>query len=283
MSARTFNSARMEASARDDGKVSVAIVANGVRIVTFEVTADEADRIADWLHAKAQAARGVDQVSGRDDSAVPPHIDGDASKPSLACERTPETPRRRTGRFRIHKGGSNPWFPWCMVHGLTREPTIQRTTTKDDVSLYVVQAKCDGVWYTDTVEHREVKARIAEIHSEHARRCDYDGATTTNPGYGHCRCGFLVDDPRDHSDHVATLIAQAVQPRIDTVEQLKAIKPTPHLLGAALIKCLGVPALGSVWELNDDGTWNDFDGTGERTPPEDVPLPAILLYIPEES
>lgn len=71
---------------------------------------------------------------------------------------------------------------------------------------------------------------------------------------------------------------------IRTTEQLRAITPTPDLIAGALIKAFGAPALGGVYELNDDGTWNNFDGTkpaDERTPPEQVPLPALLIHHPE--
>ena len=47
------------------------------------------------------------------DATVPPRIDGDASEPVPACERTGQSSQGRSGRFRIHKVG-DPWLPWCM-------------------------------------------------------------------------------------------------------------------------------------------------------------------------
>lgn len=81
-----------------------------------------------------------------------------------------------------------------------------------------------------------------------------------------------------------TARAQLEQRRIDTVDELKQLKPRPDLLSGVLIKALGVPALGGVFELNDDGTWNDYDSegpAGERTPAEAVPLPAIVIWTPD--
>lgn len=78
--------------------------------------------------------------------------------------------------------------------------------------------------------------------------------------------------------------AQLEQRRIETVDELKQLKPRPDLLSGVLIKALGIPALGGIFELNDDGTWNDYDSedpSGERTPAEAVPLPAIVIWTPE--
>lgn len=80
-----------------------------------------------------------------------------------------------------------------------------------------------------------------------------------------------------------TARAQLDQRRIETVDQLKDLKPRPDLLSGVLIKAMGIPAFGGVFELNDDGTWNDYDSedpSGERTPPEAVPLPAIVIWAP---
>lgn len=74
------------------------------------------------------------------------------------------------------------------------------------------------------------------------------------------------------------------QKRIETVEQLKQLQPRPDLINGVLIRAMGVPSFGGVLELNDDGTWNDFDSQqpgGDRTAPEDVPLPAYVLWEPE--
>ncbi len=80
---------------------------------------------------------------------------------------------------------------------------------------------------------------------------------------------------------VAAQIAEIVHPVITTVEELKAIETTPELCAGALIKCNGVPSFGAVFELNDDGTWNNFDEKdGGRTAVEDVPLPATLIWHP---
>lgn len=83
---------------------------------------------------------------------------------------------------------------------------------------------------------------------------------------------------------VAALIAEAAERhyrrRIETVEELRAIKPTPELLGGALIKAFGVPFLGAVLELNDDGTWNDFDSDRDYVPADEIPLPVVLLWDP---
>lgn len=81
-----------------------------------------------------------------------------------------------------------------------------------------------------------------------------------------------------------TARTQLEQRRIETVDQLKELKPRPDLLSGVLIKALGVPALGGVFELNDDGTWNDYDSedpAGERTTAEAVPLPAIVIWTPD--
>lgn len=83
-----------------------------------------------------------------------------------------------------------------------------------------------------------------------------------------------------------TTRAQLEQRRIATVEQLKALKPRPDLINGVLIRAIGAPSFGAVFELNDDGTWNDFDATtpeGERTAPEDVPLPAFILWQPADA
>ncbi|ODR14290.1 hypothetical protein BHQ23_33210 [Mycobacterium gordonae] len=95
------------------------------------------------------------------------------------------------------------------------------------------------------------------------------------------------------SEHLPELVAelkttraQLEQRRIATVEQLKALKPRPDLINGVLIRAIGAPSFGAVFELNDDGTWNDFDATtteGERTAPEDVPLPAFILWEPQET
>ncbi len=69
---------------------------------------------------------------------------------------------------------------------------------------------------------------------------------------------------------------------IKTVEELKAIPTSPELLCGALIKCPGYLSFGDVYELCDDGTWDRLGNDPERLKPEDVPLPAVLLYLPPE-
>lgn len=70
---------------------------------------------------------------------------------------------------------------------------------------------------------------------------------------------------------------------ITTVEQLRAISPTPESLSGALIKSFG-DGLGGVLELNDDGTWNDYDrADGERIDAAEVHLPALLIWHPDWS
>ncbi len=88
------------------------------------------------------------------------------------------------------------------------------------------------------------------------------------------------------AEELKTTRAQLEQRRIETVEQLKALKPRPDLINGVLIRAIGAPSFGAVFELNDDGTWNDFDATtpaGKRTAPEDVPLPAFILWEPQET
>ncbi|AXN43434.1 hypothetical protein MM1218R_01486 [Mycobacterium marinum] len=81
--------------------------------------------------------------------------------------------------------------------------------------------------------------------------------------------------------------AQLEHRRVDTVEQLKSLNPRPDLpYDGVLIKCFGCPAFGGVFELNNDGTWNDFDGVEpghDRVLPEDIPLPAVVIWDPEWS
>lgn len=93
----------------------------------------------------------------------------------------------------------------------------------------------------------------------------------------------LADLVPEFIDELKTTRAQLDQRRINTVDELKQLKPRPDLLSGVLIKALGVPAFGGVFELNDDGTWNDYDSedpSGERTPAEAVPLPAIVIWTP---
>jgi hypothetical protein len=100
----------------------------------------------------------------------------------------------------------------------------------------------------------------------------------------------------DHPKHVAQQIIAAIKATesITTVEALHALPiPTPDHLSGVLIKsvCLVDPengnyGLGEVYERNTDGTWcmlQDPSGAdwGERqVPSEDIPLPAIVLWVP---
>jgi hypothetical protein len=43
--------------------------------------------------------------------------------------------------------------------------------------------------------------RIEEVLMEHGRRID-----PNHPGYGNCRCGFIVDLPQDQAAHVAAAV-----------------------------------------------------------------------------
>lgn len=94
----------------------------------------------------------------------------------------------------------------------------------------------------------------------------------------------LADLVPEFIDELKSARTQLEQRRINTVDELKQLKPRPDLLSGVLIKALGIPAFGGVFELNDDGTWNDYDSedpSAERTPAEDVPLPAIVIWTPE--
>lgn len=79
---------------------------------------------------------------------------------------------------------------------------------------------------------------------------------------------------------------------ISTVDDLDAL-PIPELddLAGVLIKstCLVDPdngnyGLGEIYERNSDGTWCQMvtpAGVGEeRIPSKDIPLPAVILYVP---
>ncbi|OCB15109.1 hypothetical protein [Mycobacterium intracellulare] len=89
---------------------------------------------------------------------------------------------------------------------------------------------------------------------------------------------------RELITELKTAREQLERRRIETVDELKQLKPRPDLINGVLIRAFGVPAFGGVFELNDDGTWNDYDSedpSGERTPPEAVPLPAIVIWAPD--
>lgn len=49
------------------------------------------------------------------------------------------------------------------------------------------------------------EARIAAVLMEHGRRID-----PNHPGYGNCRCGFVVDLPQDQAGHVAAVLTAAL-------------------------------------------------------------------------
>ena len=84
---------------------------------------------------------------------------------ALECTRLSPLLAATVRRLRTRLGGQA-CDPDLGVAGVSINEgmTIQRTTTKGDVSLYVVQAKCDGVWYTDTVRHREADGPWELIH-----------------------------------------------------------------------------------------------------------------------
>ena len=85
------------------------------------------------------------------------------------------------------------------------------------------------------------------------------------------------------TERIAAAAQEHYRPVIETVEQLRGIKPRPDLASGALIRVSGYPFFGAVFELNDDGTWNNFDRNDEseaRIAPEDVPLPVELLWTP---
>lgn len=112
----------------------------------------------------------------------------------------------------------------------------------------------------------DLTARITEILREHF--CEYIGGT--------CLCGEPFVRLRDHSDHVAALIAEVAEqhyrPKVETVEQLLAL-PAHQLI----VDRLGV---GRQKQERTDlaQSWTSPHSTGVW--PNQVPLPAIALWSP---
>ena len=136
----------------------------------------------------------------------------------------------------------------------------------------------------------DIIARVHTLHKPYFDNCINaccSGEQCKNRSQLCMECGELW--PCAATELVAelkTTRAQLEQRRIETVEQLKALKPRPDLINGVLIRAIGAPSFGAVFELNYDGTWNDFDATtpeGERTAPEDVPLPAFILWQPADA
>lgn len=103
--------------------------------------------------------------------------------------------------------------------------------------------------------------------------------------------GTGVDMPAI-ADHVlARLQEKSIATRVLlTVEDLQAIPaPAEGALAGPLIKALGYPSIGEVFERNTDDTWcllkavPDGDEESLRTKHEDIGLPAILLWSPAVS
>lgn len=100
----------------------------------------------------------------------------------------------------------------------------------------------------------------------------------------------------DNPQHLAEAITQAIDDAqlITTVEQLHALPiPTPDHFAGVLIKCTalvdpgnGRYGLGDVYERNTDGTWcmlqdpSGADWGERRVASKDIPLPAVVLWIP---
>lgn len=92
-----------------------------------------------------------------------------------------------------------------------------------------------------------------------------------------------------HEHHVAQEIIRAIEraESITTVDALEALPiPTPEALSGTLIRAVGIPAFGEVYERNTDGTWcklQDPSGAdwGDRmVASQDIPLPAHVLWVP---
>lgn len=62
--------------------------------------------------------------------------------------------------------------------------------------------------------------------------------------------------------------------------------PASDSLNGTLIRALGHPAFGDVYERNTDGTWGLLATPGSdeidqhRVPSADIPLPALVLWVP---
>lgn len=120
----------------------------------------------------------------------------------------------------------------------------------------------------------------AELDSDQA---EFDPETCYLPPLvQHCKgCGW---NGWDHRRHRAEEVSKALDEArwITTVDELKAIARNPEILAGPLIKGYSFASLGGVYEGNDDGTWGDYDDPKDdrRVEPEDVPLPALLLWEP---
>lgn len=119
---------------------------------------------------------------------------------------------------------------------------------------------------------------LADVHDKHIRK-DRHSCMIAD-----CVCGWSEDvsnthktTRRLHSEHVERCWRKACT--ITIVKQLSSLHADPNLLGGPVIKAFGVPAFGDIYEANDDGTWNELGGR-ERTPAEDIPLPAVLVWHP---
>ncbi|MES5383892.1 hypothetical protein ABVN64_30305 [Mycolicibacterium conceptionense] len=123
---------------------------------------------------------------------------------------------------------------------------------------------------------------LAEVVAKHA-----DFWIGGDSPHRSCTCGWTDYGPHaqvsreQFAEHVREAWMDACT--ITTVEQLRAISPTPESLSGALIKSFG-DGLGGVLELNDDGTWNDYDrADGEHIDASEVHLPALLIWHPDWS
>ena len=115
----------------------------------------------------------------------------------------------------------------------------------------------------------DVRNHVERVLREHARRID-----PNRPGYGNCRCGFVVEMPQEHAEHVAEAVVAALgQPTITTVEQLDALPEgavihVPHKLTASSVEYRH----GRWWPNCAAGPYHH----GFR----DELLPALLLWVP---
>lgn len=131
--------------------------------------------------------------------------------------------------------------------------------------------------------------KLLETHRMRSKKTEYpsDMPTLVQKCTGCAWIGW------HHDQHVAEIIAEAVQPLITTVEQLKAIESTGNELAGALIKSLGLVNpengrydLGEVYEQNADGTWALLGVAGHNgwedraVTAEEMVLPALLLWEP---
>jgi hypothetical protein len=91
-------------------------------------------------------------------------------------------------------------------------------------------------------------------------------------------------DTRLAGEHPADWIIRVLDmsPKlIETIEELRAVPRNPLLCAGPLLKCNQYPDFGAIYEGNDDGTWNNYDDPKQgHVAPEDINLPALLLYVP---